>query len=54
MPADVFKHLGMIKEANGDKIQAIAAYRQALETGKNRLSQDAQDRMKSAIERLSQ
>ena len=52
-PPDVYEHLGMIKEALGARAEAIAAYRQVLEMRADRLSKTANERIKSAIERLS-
>jgi len=43
----------MIKEELGAKDEALAAYRQALEIGADRLSQKAEQRINKAIERLS-
>ena len=53
VPAEVYEHKGMIKEELGAKDEAIAAYRQALEIGADRLSQKAEQRINKAIERLS-
>ena len=53
VPAEVYEHKGMIKEKLGAKDEALAAYRQALEIGADRLSQKAEQRIKKAIERLS-
>lgn len=53
VPAEVYEHKGMIKEALGAKNEALAAYKQALEAGENRLSQKAEQRINKAIERLS-
>jgi tetratricopeptide (TPR) repeat protein len=50
-PADVYKHLGMIKEGLGSVDEAIAAYKQALEIG-NGLTEAATERIKASIERL--
>jgi tetratricopeptide (TPR) repeat protein len=52
-PAEVYEHLGMIKRELGDKVEALAAYEQALEIGADKLSQTAKERINSAIERLS-
>lgn len=52
-PAEVYEHLGMIKEKLGARAEALAAYRQALKVGENILPQTAKERMNSAIERLS-
>jgi len=54
VPADVYEHLGMIKEELGAKVEAVAAYKQALEVGADELSQPAIERIESAIEGLSQ
>jgi tetratricopeptide (TPR) repeat protein len=53
VPAEVYEHKGMIKEKLGAKDEALAAYRQALEIGADRLSQKAEQRINKAIERLS-
>jgi tetratricopeptide (TPR) repeat protein len=53
VPAEVYEHKGMIKEELGAKDEALAAYRQALEIGADRLSQKAKQRINKAIERLS-
>ena len=53
VPAEVYEHKGMIKEELGAKDEALAAYRQALEVGADRLSQKAKQRINKAIERLS-
>ena len=50
--ADVYEHLGMIKEALGLSNEAIAAYKQALERGDGELSEAAVKRITSAIERV--
>ncbi|MDD5064187.1 MAG: hypothetical protein PHQ35_05440 [Phycisphaerae bacterium] len=52
-PADVYEHLGMIKEGLGSVDEALAAYKQALETGAGQLSEVTSGRIKAAIERLS-
>ncbi|GAG17119.1 unnamed protein product, partial [marine sediment metagenome] len=52
-PAEVYEHLGMIKEKLGARDEALAAYKQALKVGANMLSQTAKERIDSAIERLS-
>ena len=54
VPAVVYEHKGMIKEALGAKGEALTAYQQALETGADRLSQTAKERISKAIERVSQ
>ena len=51
-PAEVYEHLGMIKEKLGARAEALAAYKQALK-GADKLSQTAKERISSAIERLS-
>jgi tetratricopeptide (TPR) repeat protein len=51
--ADVYEHLGMIKEGLGSVEEALAAYKHALEIGAEELSEVASRRIKSAIERLS-
>ncbi len=53
VPSEVYEHKGMIKEELGAKDEALAAYRQALEIGADRLSQKAEQRINKAIERLS-
>ncbi|HUU16725.1 MAG TPA: tetratricopeptide repeat protein [Sedimentisphaerales bacterium] len=53
VPAEVYEHKGMIKEELGAKDEALAAYKQALEIGADRLSQEAEQRINKAIERLS-
>jgi tetratricopeptide (TPR) repeat protein len=52
--ADVYEHLGMIKEKLGLAKEALAAYEQALNVGKNDLSQTAKQRIEETIKRLSQ
>jgi len=53
-PAEVYEHLGMIKEELGSGTEAIAAYKHALEVGADELSEAAKRRILSAVERLSQ
>ena len=53
-PAEVYEHLGMIKEKLQSGTEALAAYKQALEVGAEGLSEAAKKRITSAIERLSQ
>ena len=53
VPVEVHEHLGMIKEALGAKDEALAAYKQALETGAGNLSQTAKQRINKAIVRVS-
>jgi tetratricopeptide (TPR) repeat protein len=54
VPAEVYEHLGMIKEKLGAKAQALTAYKQALEAGADELSDSARERIVTAVERLSQ
>lgn len=51
-PAEVYEHLGMIREGLGFVDGALAAYKQALEIGAGELSEAAMERIKLAIERL--
>ena len=53
VPAEVFEHKGMIKEKQGAKAEAIAAYRQALKAGQNQLSEKAKRRIEEAVRRVS-
>jgi tetratricopeptide (TPR) repeat protein len=53
VPAVVYEHKGLIKEALGIKSEALAAYRQALEAEEDELSQKTRQRVNMAIERLS-
>lgn len=52
-PAEVYEHLGMIKEGLGVKEEAIAAYKRALKIGADRFSETVKERITAAIERLS-
>ena len=52
-PPELFWHIGMVKEALGDKTGAIGAYKRALELGANRLPNKDKEQIKKAIERLS-
>ena len=52
VPAEVYEHKGMIKEKLGAKAEAIAAYRQSLTLGADKLSENARQRINTAIERL--
>jgi len=52
-PPDIFEHLGMAREAIGDKLGALADYEQALQVGAGMLSGKAKKRINEAIERLS-
>ena len=54
VPVDVYKHLGMIKEELGEATQALAAYKQVLETGADTLPEKEKEQINVAIERLSQ
>ncbi|MHC4653809.1 MAG: tetratricopeptide repeat protein [Planctomycetota bacterium] len=54
IPADVYEHLGMVNEKLGAQAEAIAAYKEALQMGAGQLSKATEQRIKSAIERLSQ
>jgi len=53
-PADIYEHIGLVKEKLGEVPQAVAAYKQALEKGKETLSEVVKERIKAAIERFSQ
>lgn len=53
-PPEVFEHLGMIQEELGATTEALAAYEQALETGADELPPPVIERVKSAVERLTQ
>jgi hypothetical protein len=44
----------MVKDALGEKSQALAAYKRALEIGADSLSATAKERIKAAIDRLTQ
>ncbi|MBL7154364.1 MAG: hypothetical protein ISS79_11660, partial [Phycisphaerae bacterium] len=50
---EVYEHLGLVKEALGDKVGALAEFRRALEAGAGTLTDKDEDRIKKAIERLS-
>ena len=50
---ELYEHLGMIKESLGDKIQAIVAYKKALEVGADRIPKTVKERITSALGRLS-
>ena len=54
VPADVYKHLGMIKEKVGAKNEALEAYRQALQVEERRLSKSVEEEVKAAIKRISE
>jgi len=51
---EVYEHLGMIKEALGEKESALAAYRRALDVGRSSLSDVAKERIRLAVQRLEQ
>ncbi len=51
-PAEVYEHLGMIKEKMGANFEAVAAYKQALEDGAAQMSEVSKERIRKAIERL--
>ena len=51
---DVYEHLGMVKEKLGAKDEAAAAYKQALEVGKDMLSEKVKERIHASVERVSQ
>ncbi len=53
VPAEVLEHKGMIKEKQGAKAEALAAYRQALKAGQGKLSEKAKRRIEEAILRVS-
>ncbi|MBN1509064.1 MAG: hypothetical protein JW955_19610 [Sedimentisphaerales bacterium] len=50
--AEVYEHLGMIKEALGEKKNALAAYRRALEVADDTMSEAVKERIRLAVERL--
>jgi tetratricopeptide (TPR) repeat protein len=52
-PAAVYEHKGLIEETLGQKDDALAAYRQALESAQGQLSEESRQRINMAIERLS-
>ena len=52
-PPEVYEHLGMIREALGEKDNALDAYKKTLELGGDRLSEKRKERINKAIERLS-
>jgi len=53
IPADVYEHLGMVNEKLGEQTEALAAYKQALQIGADNLPRATEQRIMSAIERLS-
>lgn len=52
-PAEVYEHIGMIKEKLDATDEAVAAYRKALELGQQQYSEEQIGRINNAIERLS-
>jgi tetratricopeptide (TPR) repeat protein len=54
VPAEVYEHIGMVNEKLGEKDEAIAAYKQALQIGADNLPKTTEKRILLAIERLSQ
>jgi hypothetical protein len=54
VPAEVYEHKGMIKEELGAKSEALAAYKEALEAGGDKLSRKAGQRIENAVKRVSQ
>ncbi len=53
IPVEVYEHLGMVEEKLGEPDKALAAYKQALQIGKDKLSKATEQRIMVAIERLS-
>jgi len=54
IPPDVYEHAGQIQEALGEKGKAMDAYKQALEAGGDNMAKPISERVKSAVNRLSQ
>ncbi|MHC4575762.1 MAG: tetratricopeptide repeat protein, partial [Planctomycetota bacterium] len=54
VPAEVYEHLGLVKEGLGAKTEALNAYKKALEVGADTLPEVSKKAIESAIERLSQ
>ncbi|MHC4095838.1 MAG: tetratricopeptide repeat protein [Planctomycetota bacterium] len=54
IPSDVYEHIGMVNEKLGEKDKAIDAYKQALRIGADNLPKTTEQRITSAIKRLSQ
>ncbi|MBN1508042.1 MAG: tetratricopeptide repeat protein [Sedimentisphaerales bacterium] len=54
VPPDVYEHLGMVYEAVGDGVKALAAYRRALEVGTGTMPRLMKDRIDAAVGRLTQ
>jgi tetratricopeptide (TPR) repeat protein len=53
VPAEVYEHLGMVKEKSGSKSEALAAYEQALDVATDEFSKATRERVAQAVERLS-
>jgi tetratricopeptide (TPR) repeat protein len=53
IPTEVHEHKGMIKEKLGAKGEALAAYKEALEAGGDKLSRKVRQRIEDAIKRVS-
>jgi len=53
VPAEVYEHLGMLQEVMDEKYQAINSYNQALQSGKESMSEMVKKRLEQAVERLS-
>ena len=53
VPAEIYEHLGMVNEKLGAQAEALAAYKQALQAGAGKLPKAVEQRITSAIERLS-
>lgn len=51
-PVSAYEHLGMVKEALGEKEKALAAYRRAMELGAGVVPEAVNERIRSAIERV--
>ncbi len=54
IPAEVYEHLGMVEEKLGEPAKALAAYKQALQIGADKLPKATEQRIMAAIDRLSQ
>ncbi|MCD4831300.1 MAG: tetratricopeptide repeat protein [Anaerohalosphaeraceae bacterium] len=52
-PSDVYEHIGMVKEKLNQKDESLKAYQRALEIGGENLSEEKQQNLKNAIERMS-
>jgi len=53
VPWEVYEHLGMVKEKLGAKEQAVAAYQNALNAGKDKMPEKVKVRIEKAIELIS-